>query len=220
MKRFAFGIASLLLVAAIASPAAADTFFFQAITSNSSQVVLDAVEAQLSVDVTDEGGGKVRFTFKNSAAGTIDAFIDGVYFDDGTLLGISQVINSSGVDFSDPATPSDLPGGNAISPPFETTADFSADRDGGAANGVNLGEEVAVVFNLINGKTFADTIAAINGGVDLRLGVKVQGLPQGQSDGFVNVPPGPGPGPTPVPLPGVASAAIALLAGLGLTRRR
>ena len=224
MKRFAFGIAALLLVAALAAPAAADTYSFNLITGNGS--FGEAVESQFAVqvtDATDVNGAKVAFKFTNTAV--LAASITDIYFDDGTLLGISAITDSgAGVEFANPATPGDLPGGNALDPDFQTTAGFSLDSSapGVSANGVNAaGEFVTVTFNLINGKTFADTIAALNGGVDLRIGIHVQALPDGESNSYVNTPPGgPGPGSTPVPLPGVASAALALMAGLGLTRRR
>jgi PEP-CTERM motif len=99
-----------------------------------------------------------------------------------------------------------LPGGNNLSPPFETTEGFSADSDTPVeANGVNPGEWVAITFSLIDGQTFADTIAALENG-SLRIGLHVQAIaPSGNSDAFIND------GTTQVPEP-----ATTLLLGSGL----
>jgi hypothetical protein len=180
-------IIGLGLVAAAAltfvQPAqAAYIYSFTEITNNSS---ID-VSGQLAVEVTDAGAGQVAFTFTNS--GPLASSITDVYFDDGTLLGIASVTNGTGVDFSQGASPGELPGGSAIS--FQTTAGFSADSNPPTQPmGVNPGETLTITFNLINGMTFADTIAAIEqatGDGSLRIGLHVQGLSDGQSESYVN----------------------------------
>jgi hypothetical protein len=174
-----------------------------AIASNCS-----SMESQLRVSVADAGNSQVRFTFSN--LGSSPSSITDVYFSDGTLLGIASVIGGSGVSFAQNATPGNLPGGNALTPAFVTTAGFSADSNPPVQpNGVNPGESLVVLFNLLAGKSFADTlnalgIGAVTGG--LRIGVHVQGLADGSSVSLVNA-------PTPVPLP---AAAWLLLSGLGL----
>ncbi|MBD3326733.1 PEP-CTERM sorting domain-containing protein, partial [candidate division KSB3 bacterium] len=103
----------------------------------------------------------------------------------------------AGVDFESPASPSDLPGGNTIN--FNTTGEFSADAEepvgGLEGNSVNIGETLGIVFDLINGQTYNDVLAALelsaqNPGVDveggLRIGLHVQGFADGGSEGFVN----------------------------------
>lgn len=182
-------------------------------------------EAQLTVDITDAGGGQVLFTFKN--AGPAASSITDVYFDDGTLLGIASLIDAdegggdAGVDFSQLASPGNLPSANSADPVFETTAGFSADSDAPAQpNGVNPGESLGVVFDLINGKTFADTLVAldIGGGVDgLRIGIHVQGFAGGGSESFVN---GGGDPIAGVPEPGVLSLVGFSLLGMLVARRR
>jgi hypothetical protein len=143
-------------------------------------------EAQLTVDVTDAGSNQVLFTFDNS--GPDDSSITDVYFDDGSLLGIASVFNGTGVDFSQGANPGDLPGGNDISPPFVTTAGFSADSEPPAQpNGVNPGETLGILFNLQTGQTFADVLAELGDGT-LRIGIHVQGFADGGSESFVNTP--------------------------------
>ena len=175
-------------------------------------------EAQLFVDVTDINGtmdldaDQVLFTFLNIR--TEASSITDVYFDDGTLLEIAYLIDSdsggdSGVDFSQLATPGDLPGGNVIDPGFETTEGFSADSDPKVQpNGVNPGESLGIVFNLksnetLSDQTLSDVIAQLNDG-RLRIGIHVQGFASGGSESFVN-------NPNPVPLP-----ASILLLGAGL----
>ena len=142
-------------------------------------------EAQLSVDVSDPGGSQVLFTFTNS--GPDASSITDVYFDDGALLGIAAIINDPpDVVFSVPATPSNLPSANSASPPFVTTAGFSADSDPPPQpNGVNPGESLGIVFDLIGGLTFADVLADLADG-SLRIGIHVQGFATGGSESLVN----------------------------------
>ena len=171
------------------------------------------VGSQLSVEVLDDtdvdvGAGQVGFLFKN-AVGTAASVTD-VYFDDGTLLGIASIYSNAGVSFSQGASPPNLPSGNNIG--FVTTAGFLADSDSPAsANGVNASTEwLKIVFNLINSKTYADTVAAIDNGADLRIGLHVQAIGQpGGSDSYVNT-------LTVVPLPAAAWMGITLLGGTGI----
>lgn len=137
---------------------------------------------QLSIDVTDstwtDGTGVVHnqalFTFYN--IGAVDSTITGIYFDDGSLLGIAGILDGvegDGVDFSAPATPSELPGNKNANPDFVTTVNFSADADsptGLGGDGVDLGESVGILFDLQAGKTFNDVIAAIHAGFALNPG--------------------------------------------------
>lgn len=185
------------------------SYGFYAITNNNAGAVVDG-EANLSVEVIDLGGSQVRFKFTNNSTSSITD----IYFDDGTLLGIASITDSgSGVDFSQGASPPDLPGGNSISPAFTTTAGFLADSNAPvSANGVGAGEWVAIDFNLISGQDYGDVLAALalpnSGGTgDLRIGIHVQSFPSGGgSEAFIN-------NPTPVPEP---EAYAMLLAGLGL----
>jgi hypothetical protein len=209
---------SMLLLAAlsacgICSQAGAETLSFLCITPNlSAECQIGAT--QLRVVASDNGDGRVRFVITNT--GPAASSIADVYFDDGTLLGISQVINGGpGVDFSQDATPGNLPGGNNISPAFETTAGFSADSNPPVQpNGVNPGESLTILFFLMSGGTFADVASELASG-ELRVGLHVQGFASGNSASFVNMPS--------VPLPAAGwllLSGLATVAAGGRPRRR
>jgi hypothetical protein len=191
----------------VAASASALTITFVNITNNGNS----NLSGQLSVEMTDAGGGQVSFQFLNDVG--IASSITDVYFDDGTLLGIASITQTAGVDFEQGASPGNLPGGSSITPAFVTSAGFSADSEPPAApNGVNSAtESLTITFNLINGKTFADTVAALGTG-ELRIGMHVQAIgTTGDSDSYVNnVPDG---GMT-ITLLGMA------MAGMGLASRR
>ena len=151
-------------------------------------------EAQLAVDVLDSGDGRALFVFTN--VGADDAVITDVYFDDGTLLGLSGLIDAddddltpgvfgdAGVDFSPGASPGNLPGGNMIG--FQATAGFLADSDAPPpAEGVGPGETLGVLFTLQSGGKLADVLDELDTGA-LRIGIHVQAFASGGSESFVN----------------------------------
>lgn len=202
-------VVGMLLLLGATAPAGAVTLGFDCISNN---LAGDCAigEAQMTVDVTDPGGGKIDFTFKNT--GIALSSITDVYWDDGTLLALFSITNTPGlVEFSTPATPANLPAANNASPPFVTTVGFSADSDPPAQPlGVNPGEQLVVTYTLIGGQAFADAITALtNGG--LRVGIHVQGYGSGGSESLVN---------NPVPEPGTAALVGGGLLGLAGWRRR
>ena len=137
------------------------------------------------VQVSDQAG-QVRFEFHNDS--TVASSVADIYFDDGSLLGIANIDNGLGTAFSQWATPPDLPAGNTLIPPFQTTEGFSADSDSPPPlNGVNPGEWVAIIFNLVNGATLDDVIDDLNDGT-LRIGAHIIAFPDGSSEAAVNVP--------------------------------
>ena len=95
-RRSPLKILALLCFVALCAPLAqAEIFGFGCITNNGNGCV--ALAPQLTVEVTNPGGGQVLFTFRN--AGIIASSIADVYFDDGTLLGIATIIDGPGVIF-------------------------------------------------------------------------------------------------------------------------
>lgn len=187
--------AVMLVSAWSAAPASAITYSFGCISGNN--VVNCATSSQYSVDVTDPGGNQVLFTFAN--AGPVASSITDIYFDDGTLLGIASIQNGAGTNFSEGASPPNLPSGNSVNPNFATT--FSADSNAPVIeNGVNPGESFSILFNLLPGVTFAETITALTNGISctaldpaaggdcdgtLRIGVHVQSIGNGGSEAFI-----------------------------------
>lgn len=209
-----FGLATAMLaVTAWVSVAQADMYGFTNITGNNLTNAATG-EAQFTLDVT-EVGGRVQFEFGNT--GPNPSRIALLAFESGGVLGsFFGLIEGAGVDFQLDASPGNLPGGNSLSPQF--TEAFTASRAPGAANGVDPGETVAVIYNLISGKTFADVISALND-ESLRVGIHVTsfGFFPGDtvdrgSESFI-VAPLNGPPPDVV----IPAPSAVILGGLGLT---
>jgi hypothetical protein len=176
--------ATLLALTLCITAEANFTYSFVCITNNNTTNAATG-EAQLFVTVSDPGSSQALFTFTNT--GPSACSITDIYFDDGALLGIASIDDSCpGVLFSQFAIPQDLPGRNNVSPPFETTAGFSADSDSPVQpNGVNPNEWLGITFNLQPVKAFDDVISDLASG-ELRIGIKVQGFANGGSESFVN----------------------------------
>jgi hypothetical protein len=179
---FATAAAALVLSAA---PARAVTLGFGCITNN---LAGDCAigEAQLTVEISDQGGGVVRFHFRN--AGPAASVLSEVYFDDGSLLAIAAVVDGPGVDFEEDADPPNLPGGQNVIPPFQVTEGFLAQSVPSASmNGAGPSEWVAIDFTLQGAQTFADVLDDLDSGA-LRIGIHVIAFDSEGSESFVNVP--------------------------------
>ena len=195
-RKMKISVLTIVLLLLISLPVHAALFGFTNITNNNPD---DAAigEAQLFVDVTDPGESRVLFWFTN--IGLDSCSIADVYFDDGTLLEIASLIDADNgvgghpdVDFTQFANPKDLPGGENITPHFDTTTTgFSADSDSPPVhNGVNPGEYLGILFNLQSGNIFSDVLANLGTG-NLRIGIHVQGFESGGSESFINAVPTP-----------------------------
>jgi hypothetical protein len=181
-------VLALTAVLAIFSPAQASSQWLSFTVSCSNNNATDVATGanQLFVEVVPVGTTQVTFHFIN--VGPLASSITDVYFDDGSLLGIASITNGPGVDFSQFASPPDLPSGNTCSPPFNVTAGFLADSNPPAQpNGVNPGEQLDITFDLQSGRTTDDVVADLLNGA-LRIGIHVQGFANGGSEAFVNSP--------------------------------
>jgi len=173
-------------------------------------------EAQFSVDVIDYGSSQVLFNINNS--GPEQSSIRGVYFDDGTLLGISTIIDtqnggSAGVDFMQDMSSPNMPGWDQVIPTFEATASFtSVAVNPSAHNGINEFETLGIVFDLQAGLSFFDVINDLETGA-LRIGLHAIDFADTGSESFVNT--------SPVPVPAAVWLFCSGLIGLlGLAKRR
>jgi len=204
---------ALLAIVAMPCDSQAVLYGFYNISANNPD---DAAigEAQLSVDVLwNEVDGLVEFTFANS--GPYASSITDVYFMDGTLLALAEIDEGGGgVDFSQYASPGDLPDGQEVG--FAATQGFSADSNPPVeANGVNPGEWLTIGFILQGGQTYQSVLDDLDDG-DLRIGIHVQGFASGGSESFVTS----GSAPAPVPEPATMLLLGSGLLGLSSFRKR
>ena len=152
------------------------------------------VSNQLSLDV-NQIGNSVDFKFINASGGE-DVFVGAIYFDflNANLFTDLDQTNSFGTVSFTGITPSkkNFPEGNGIN--FST--DAFGDRNGGADNGINIGENLILTALLSPG---ANINALLQSG-GLRVGLHIQGYESGGSDSYVTTPNG----PSEVPLPAAA----------------
>jgi hypothetical protein len=164
-------------------------YSFDISCSNTNAANVATGAAQLFVRVS-EGPGANQATFRFVNTGPNASSITDIYFDDGSLLGLASIADSgAGVDFSQFASPPNLPAGNDCTPDFEVTAGFLADSNPPTQpNGVNAPAEwLDITFNLQGGQTFDDVVAELGTGA-LRIGIHVQGFANGGSESFINSP--------------------------------
>ena len=198
MKRlYLIGVVAFLGAGVLLGTAAVSTaveYPWEQITSNSGQ----NWASFFSLEVTDLGGGDVKFQFNNNfdPADTDAGIVAQVYFDDrdtDPFLNLSTALfmDSDGDAWSSPASPANLPSGNNA----DFSADFSGEPDGSNQDGIEPGDNLMVTFTLQTG-TFADLIDSIDNyilgdGAEFAVGMHVISLgASADSESFV------------VPLPG------------------
>lgn len=211
---------SVLAALCFSTTTHAATYGFGCIAGSGSSATDCAIaEAQILMDVSEVSASQVAFTFSNT--GPAQSSIEGIYFDNGTLLGISYLIDRdegvggmNGVDFTaGSASPPNLPRANNLTPAFETTAGFLTDSDSPTSrNGVNPNEWLTVVFNLRGGGNYTTVLAELASG-EVRVGLHVIDFASGGSESLINE-------TTPVPLPAAALLFMSGLAGAGFAGRR
>ncbi len=219
---------SLLALAFLASVVccgrvfAAATFQFAVISSDdpsgvAGQVGSEAFLLEVSKVIInpDDDSEQALFTFKVlSGDYAYDGFfIDGVYFYDGALLGIAELIEDPAeqVDFTVGATPGHLPGidlnTHKLVTGYELDVLGGADADPApAVDGIHAGESLGVLFDLQSGKTYDDVIAGMIEG-SIIVGVKAQGFGP-YSESFIAVPV---PAPSALLLGGLGVGVVGLL---------
>jgi len=177
-----------LMLALVSGSAFAYTYGFTNITSNSTDNAATG-ESQLFIDITDVGNSRALFTFWNEESGK-DSSITQIYFENnGDLLDdIVSVTGSDGVDYLIAGRVGNLPGGNSLDPKF--TADFEVYPSGPVApNGINPGESLEVLFELTEGTSFDQLVAALESddqNSNMRVGFHVQAFGDGGSEAFIN----------------------------------
>jgi len=206
MKKMSFFRVLLLLMVFSTCAQANVTYRFDCI-SNTNLVDAATGESQLFVDVEDYGttpGGvnQVLFTFRNTGdpADPLDAsYVRGVFFYDGALFGIASLIDKDDgvggdlhVDFTenaeDPVKCPETGDLKKLVAGYEIDRIDSADQDGSQGSnkmGIDPGEWLGVVFNLLPDKGYTDVLSALdNHGTVIAL--KVQGFYGGGSETFAN----------------------------------
>jgi hypothetical protein len=167
MTRFMRSLPPLFsLLAAAGTASAQETFTFCESGGGSSG-------AAASMVVTEEDGG-VSLVITNE--GGEDASIVGVYFDDRqSVLTDGVIVNGDGVVFEEGGSPADLPGGNKLAPPFETSIFFTADPNA-PDGGISADEQLELQFDLGEGFTFDDLLEQLASG-ELRIGLNANAGP-------------------------------------------
>ncbi len=104
-KNYLLALYALFLLASPAAVSQASIIYeLEVFTSNGAY--FDSPALDLYVEVSDQLG-QVRFEFHNDS--TVSSSIEGIYFDDGSLLGIASIKEGPGTEFSQGGSPPDLP---------------------------------------------------------------------------------------------------------------
>ena len=194
-------VAAVLLICLFCVSAHAVVFRYDLEIFTDNGMFNDDPAADFYFLLSDEGG-LPKFEFHNDSL--FESSITDVYFDGDVLAGIFSITQSAGVDYSEWASPSDLPSGNTLIPGF--TADFSAESNPPPSfNGINnsLGEWLALTMNMSENITFNDVHEALSN-AELRVGVHLQAFSDDSSESAINDPEGTIPEPSVISIFGLA----------------
>jgi hypothetical protein len=179
-------IKSLLAVACVAavsavSAAPASAINFINITGGDS--VGDAYANSFGLTVENQGGLAVFNIFNFGSPSASDMFIAGVFFDDNGSLSSSSapwvnVNNFNDVRFSGGASKAQLPQGGKS---FTTDYAFFSDNGAGNARAVQAGDKLGLAF----AASYNNVMTGLTEGT-LKVGLHVQGLPNGASDSYIS----------------------------------
>ena len=167
-------------VAAVSAVSAAPAWAFSFSNIAGGDTVGDAYVNSFTFDVLNGGSSVFFHIFNLGDAAAPSMFISKVFFDDNGYLSEPSLYGSSSqVRFSGGASNDRLPqGGN------DFTTDYAFSHQTGADNvfGIQGGE---ILGGLMFTGNYNNVIAALNSGA-LRVGLHVQGLPNGASDSYIS----------------------------------
>ncbi len=171
MKLSCFTALAVLLLSGFAA-ASIEVCGFIGITNNNPANVAIG-ESQLTIYCTSANPWSIRIYIDND--GSDECVVTDIYFDCDNMLQLVSIDDSlAGVDFTTPAVPSDLPGGNAITPPFTVTAGLSFEAVSPELQyGIGPGETISFLFDIVNGYNKDDVCNAFHSG-RCRVGLYVQ----------------------------------------------
>jgi hypothetical protein len=119
----------------------------------------------------------------------VPSSIHALYFEKGLLNSLVGLDFEPGLLFVENARPAKLPGGRAITAPFQTAFNCRS-LPPVFHNGIGPGENLTVIFNLDEDATFEDLMLRLHSG-EFRIGAHIIGLPDGSSLSALNNTPEP-----------------------------